>query len=246
MIVEIPRWTNYKMEISLEEPLNPIKQDDCEGKLRYLPNCFPYHGIPWNYGAIPQTLEDSMVLDEVTGFKGDGDPVDVIEIGQRVPSCGEVLQVKVLGALGLIDRNKIDWKLIAISTDDEHYSFLKSLDDVNRHFPGILNVTTEWFDIFKVAVGKPENYFYFNGEIQGPVVAHQVIKSAHEHWKKIIARDGIIGVSTVNVSHVGSPNNVSISQAQGILNASPELGNPLLKDSKVDMWYFKDQTSCRL
>lgn len=33
-IVEIPRWTNAKQEISKEEPFNPIKQDTKKGKLR--------------------------------------------------------------------------------------------------------------------------------------------------------------------------------------------------------------------
>eukprot|EP00116_Pleurobrachia_bachei_P008807 sb/3469069/ len=32
MVVEIPRWTNAKMEICKEEPLNPIKQDVKKGR----------------------------------------------------------------------------------------------------------------------------------------------------------------------------------------------------------------------
>lgn len=54
MIVEVPRWTNAKMEISKEESFNPIKQDIKRGKLRYVRNCFPHHGYIWNYGAFPQ------------------------------------------------------------------------------------------------------------------------------------------------------------------------------------------------
>lgn len=54
MIVEIPRWTNAKMEICLKETLNPIKQDVKKGKLRFVANCFPHHGYIWNYGALPQ------------------------------------------------------------------------------------------------------------------------------------------------------------------------------------------------
>ena len=54
MIVEIPRWTNAKMEICLKESLNPIKQDVKKDKLRFVANCFPHHGYIWNYGALPQ------------------------------------------------------------------------------------------------------------------------------------------------------------------------------------------------
>ncbi|RBQ95069.1 hypothetical protein VDGD_20286 [Verticillium dahliae] len=54
MIVEIPRWTNAKQEISKDELLNPIKQDTKKGKLRFVRNCFPHKGYLWNYGAFPQ------------------------------------------------------------------------------------------------------------------------------------------------------------------------------------------------
>lgn len=74
MIVEIPRWTNAKQEVSTpwvrqqlatrtmltslqiskEEFLNPIKQDVKKGKLRYVRNCFPHKGYLWNYGAFPR------------------------------------------------------------------------------------------------------------------------------------------------------------------------------------------------
>lgn len=53
-LVEVPRWTNAKQEISKEEPFNPIKQDTKKGKLRFVRNCFPHHGYIWNYGAFPQ------------------------------------------------------------------------------------------------------------------------------------------------------------------------------------------------
>lgn len=106
MVVEIPRWTNAKMEvcslyqcctilysclfevcsfqINLKECLNPIKQDIKKGLPRFVPNCFPHHGYIWNYGAIPQTWEDPNFVDENTKAKGDNDPIDCIEIGFRV------------------------------------------------------------------------------------------------------------------------------------------------------------------
>ena len=58
MIVEIPRWSNAKLEISKEEKFNPILQDTKKGKLRYIRHCFPHKGYIWNYGAFPQTWED--------------------------------------------------------------------------------------------------------------------------------------------------------------------------------------------
>ncbi|XP_067992960.1 inorganic pyrophosphatase 2, mitochondrial isoform X2 [Melanerpes formicivorus] len=118
MIVEVPRWTNAKMEIATEEPLNPIKQDTKKGKLRYVANIFPHKGYIWNYGALPQTWEDPNHRDKFTGCCGDNDPIDVCEIGSKIRSSGEIVQVKVLGVLALVDEGETDWKIIAIGVDD--------------------------------------------------------------------------------------------------------------------------------
>ena len=66
-VIEIPRWTNAKMEISKKEKLNPIIQDVKNGKLRFVNNIFPFHGYIWNYGALPQTWEDPNKIDATTG-----------------------------------------------------------------------------------------------------------------------------------------------------------------------------------
>ena len=97
VVIEIPRWSNAKMEISKDVKLNPIIQDTKKGKLRYVNNCFPHHGYIWNYGGLPQTWEDPNIVDKETGCIGDNDPLDVCEIGSAVIERGSVMQVKVLG-----------------------------------------------------------------------------------------------------------------------------------------------------
>ncbi len=69
MLVEIPRFSQPKYEISRYEKLNPVMQDRKEDSLRYLPNLFPWHGHFCNYGAIPQTWEDPYKEDPWTGPK---------------------------------------------------------------------------------------------------------------------------------------------------------------------------------
>jgi inorganic pyrophosphatase len=90
MVVEVPRWTNAKMEISKEEAFNPIKQDIKKGKLRFVRNCFPHHGYIWNYGAFPQTWEDPNEEHAETKAKGDNDPLDVCEIGEAIGYVGQI------------------------------------------------------------------------------------------------------------------------------------------------------------
>jgi len=43
-----------------------------------------------------------------SSFPGDGDPVDVVEIGRKIHKTGTVLTVKVLGVLAMIDEGQSD------------------------------------------------------------------------------------------------------------------------------------------
>jgi 3'-phosphoadenosine 5'-phosphosulfate synthase len=100
MIVEIPMYSTAKMEMNKEELHNPIKQDlNKDGSVRYYT-----YGVPFfNYGFLPKTWEDDTHTDDDTGAKGDGDPIDVIEIGSTPLAMGAIIPVKVLGSLELID-----------------------------------------------------------------------------------------------------------------------------------------------
>lgn len=169
--------------------LNPIKQDVKKGKLRYVANCFPHKGYIWNYGALPQTWENPEHLDAATGCKGDNDPIDVLEIGSRVAARGEVLQVKVLGTLALIDEGETDWKVITINVNDPAAAQLNDIGDVDKVFPGLLKATVEWFKIYKIPDGKPENQFAFNGEAKNAAFALSTITEVHQFWTSLVNKE---------------------------------------------------------
>jgi inorganic pyrophosphatase len=57
---------------------------------------------------------------------------------------------------------------------------------VEKHLPGLLRATNEWFRIYKIPDGKPENVFAFNGEAKNKTYALQVIEETHQSWKKLI------------------------------------------------------------
>lgn len=178
-----------RIQITLAEKLNPIKQDVKKGKLRYVANCFPHHGYIWNYGALPQTWENPDHIDAATGCKGDNDPIDVLEIGYRVAKRGEVCQVKIVGTVALIDEGETDWKLIAINVNDPLANDLNDIGDVEKHFPGLLKATIEWFKIYKVPDGKPENQFAFNGEAKNAAFAINVVNETHKFWQSLISKE---------------------------------------------------------
>lgn len=239
MVVEVPRWTNAKMEITMKEILNPIKQDIKKGKPRFVSNCFPHHGYIWNYGALPQTWENPEHLDDGTGCKGDNDPIDVIEIGYRVAKRGEILQVKILGTIALIDEGETDWKLIAIDVNDPIADQLNDVADIEKHFPGLLKASVEWFKIYKIPDGKPENQFAFNGEAKPAAFAHKIIEEVHRFWKALVSKEvDAKGISCVNTTLDGNSFKISVEEALEVINKTPESGPPNPVDPIVDKWHY--------
>ncbi|XP_067010871.1 inorganic pyrophosphatase isoform X2 [Anabrus simplex] len=239
MVVEVPRWTNAKMEINLKEVLNPIKQDVKKGKLRFVANCFPHHGYIWNYGALPQTWENPDILDESTGCKGDNDPIDVIEIGYRVAKRGEVIQVKVLGTIALIDEGETDWKIIAIDVRDPLAEQMKDVADIEKHYPGLLKATIEWFKIYKIPDGKPENQFAFNGEAKNREFALHVIEEVHKYWQSLVKKEAEAGgISCANVTNVESPFKIDQKDAEDIILKSPQPEPAQPVEPIVDKWHY--------
>ncbi|KZO96439.1 inorganic diphosphatase [Calocera viscosa TUFC12733] len=239
MIVEVPRWTNAKMEISKEEPFNPIKQDIKKGKLRFVRNVFPYKGYIWNYGAFPQTWEDPNHTDPETQAKGDNDPLDVCEIGEQVGYTGQVKQVKVLGIMALLDEGETDWKVLVIDVTDPLAAKLNDIDDVEKVLPGLVRSTNEWFRIYKIPDGKPENVFAFNGEAKDKKYALQVIQDCHAAWRGLIAGTSPAGgISVSNLTVQTSPDLVTKNDPvyANLPRDSRKPAAPI--DPSIDKWFY--------
>lgn len=113
----------------------------------------------------PQTWEDPSLTDPHTHKRGDDDPLDVCELGSDVASTGQVKQVKVLGALAILDQGETDWKIIAIDVHDPLASKIDCVADVERHMPTYLDVMKYWFRVYKVPDGKKENEIAMGAEV---------------------------------------------------------------------------------
>lgn len=233
MVVEVPRWTNAKMEINLTEKLNPIKQDVKKGKLRFVANCFPHKGYIWNYGAIPQTWEDPDHIDGDTQCKGDGDPVDVCEIGSKIHQRGSVIKVKLLGAVALIDEGETDWKVLAIDVEDPLASEIDDITGLEAKMPGLLAATVEWFKIYKIPDGKPENQFAFDGKAKDAAFALNIVQSLHGQWKTMMERESEPeGLTRVTAAKLAD------GEGSEIVHAHPESGLSGDIPDAIDKWYF--------
>lgn len=237
MVVEIPRWSNAKMEIATKEPYNPIKQDSKKGKLRYVSNVFPHHGYIWNYGALPQTWENPAFIDPHTKCHGDNDPIDVCEIGSKVLPRGSVVPVKVLGIMALIDDGETDWKLIVIHAQDPLAEKLNDIDQVETIMPGLLKATYEWFKLYKIPDGKLANKFAFDGEAKNAKFALNIIKETHDQWKELIYHDKPEGhgIDLLNTGIAKAPSKADPAEALNHVNSlAPHIEGSALKQQEID------------
>lgn len=94
---------------------------------------------------VLQTWEDPNQQHAETKARGDNDPLDVCEIGEQVGYVGQVKQVKVLGIMALLDEGETDWKVLVVDVQDPLASKLNDIEDVERHLPGLVRATNEWF-----------------------------------------------------------------------------------------------------
>ncbi|KAK2884680.1 hypothetical protein Q8A73_021154 [Channa argus] len=241
-VVEVPRWTNAKMEIATKDPFNPLKQDVKKGNLRYVANVFPHKGYIWNYGAIPQTWEDPNHKDSDTGCCGDNDPIDICDIGNKVCSRGEVIRVKVLGTLALIDEGETDWKVIVINTEDPEAADFNDIDDVRQLKPGYLEATVDWFKRYKVPDGKPENQFAFDGDFKNRDFAIKTVKSTHAFWKAMISKKSNTGeINCMNTTVSESPFCCSPGEAEAVVKSTCDFGTEDPIPSSVDKWFYYEK-----
>ena len=92
-----------------------------------------------------------------------------------VATPGQIKQVKVLGVMALLDEEETDWKIMVIDINDPLAPRLNDIEDVERHLPGLLRATNEWFRIYKIPDGKPENQFAFSGECKNKKLVNIVL-----------------------------------------------------------------------
>ena len=123
VIVEIPKRSRVKYELDKETGL--IKYD----RVLYSPMHYPA-----NYGFVPQTLWE------------DGDPLDVLILGDEplVPGC--IVEARPIGVLDMIDGGEGDAKVLAVPTADPRWKNTKDISDLEPHF---LEEIKHFFTVYK-------------------------------------------------------------------------------------------------
>lgn len=228
MVVEVPRWSNEKLEISTSMLANPIIHDHSNALPRYVPNIFPSRGYIFNYGAFPQSWENSTKKDPETGLFGDNDPLDVCEIGSKILPSGSLKRVKILASLPLIDSNQLDWKFIVIATDDPLASKINSIDLLNSFCPGYLQLIKKWFILYKLPNSKKKNYYAHNSSVFDSSFAVNLLQNCHFAWKELLNSSNhpkninLTNSSVVSSQHYVSDYNLSLNSLSIIDKPVPD------------------------
>lgn len=150
VVIEIPKGTDGKWEINGDNPTQIIWEFK-----NGLPRTVDYMGgYPANYGSVPRTAMPA-------SFGGDGDPLDIIVLGDTLPR-GEVVQVKVIAMLNLQEEDEFDGKLVAIPITMEAAA-ASSVSDLENYMPGVMETVASWFSSYKgpgeielLSIGEPD------------------------------------------------------------------------------------------
>jgi inorganic pyrophosphatase len=241
-VVEIPRWTDGKIEIRRPEPLNPIFHDEKDGKPRFVESVWPHKSYPFLYGSIPQTWENPNLDHDFTGFPGDKDPMDLFDIGQDDGYTGQVKQVKILGGLAVNDGNETDWKILGIDIKDPIAPLVNTYEDVEKYRPGTIQAFRDWFTYYKVARG--DSLIPIIGETyQNVSFIVDTIEQSHGYWQDLVS--GKEDPGKIEVRQTSQPeykSYVSCKDAQKEFKIPQKTKTKEAegKPEKYDWWYYLD------
>jgi inorganic pyrophosphatase len=134
--IEIPVGTHAKYEVDKEDM--KIKHSQVDG----VPRNINYLAYPANYGMIPSSI---LPLDK----GGDGDPLDIIILGERIER-GQLTKCHLVGMLSLLDNGEQDDKLIAVPMSGT-FSDIRNIKELNKTYPGVITIIETWFSNYKGA-----------------------------------------------------------------------------------------------
>ena len=154
-IIEIPKGSTNKYELDKETGL--LKLD------RVLYSAVYY---PADYGFIPRTFCD------------DGDPLDVLVLGQEPVYPLTIVEARALGVMRMRDEKGVDDKIVAISVRDPAYADYRDKQELPTH---VLRMVRRFFEDYKVL----EHKQVIVEDLLGPDAAVDIIKEALDFYRRL-------------------------------------------------------------
>lgn len=154
VFVEIPKGSRVKYEL-----------DKASGLLQVDRVLYSAVHYPANYGLVPRT------------YCGDGDPLDVLVLGQEAVGPGVLLRARAIGVMRMRDDKGEDDKIIAVHEDDPEYVVYRSIDDLPPHR---LEELKRFFLDYKVL----EHKDVIVDQLMGPQDALAVLREARDLYAR--------------------------------------------------------------
>jgi len=153
---ESPRLVNCYIEIV---PTDTVKYEiDKETGILKVDRPHKYSSLcPSLYGLLPRTYagkktaEYCMEKTGKTGLIGDGDPIDICVLTEKVIIHGDIIVKAIpIGGFRLLDGNEVDDKIIAVMEDDLVYG---EMNDIEKCTQGFIERLRHYFLTYKDAPG---------------------------------------------------------------------------------------------
>lgn len=124
---------------------------------------------PANYGFIPRT------------YASDDDPLDVLVLCSEDLQTLSLVECKPIGIISMIDKNKVDEKIIAVANGDPSLTHYEEIEDIPQH---IITEMHHFFEIYK-SLENIETYVLDIGDREQ---AMEIIKKAMIRYEKEFKR----------------------------------------------------------
>ena len=157
VIIEIPKGSKKKYELDKETGL--IRLD------RIL---FTSTHYPMNYGFVPRTLAD------------DEDPLDVLVLRSEALDPLTEVDSCPIGVVEMIDNDRVDEEIIAISFRDPTYNNFHDLSDLPQH---TVSEVSHFFDVYKALEHSKTSVT----ETKGREEAIRIVAQAIQRYREVFA-----------------------------------------------------------
>lgn len=141
---------------------------------------------PSHYGLIPQTYCGEHVAERLCrrsdrhGIVGDGDPLDICVLTEKVITHGDILlRARPIGGLSMIDGNEADDKILAVLDGDAAYG---SWQDVGDCPPVVVERLRHYFLTYKHGPDDLHKKVEIT-EVYGRDEALAVIEASHKDYQ---------------------------------------------------------------
>ncbi|KAK5189317.1 hypothetical protein LTR96_010897 [Exophiala xenobiotica] len=132
--------------------------------------------------------------------------------------------------MALLDESATDWKVIVIDINDSCAGEVHDLDDIQEHFPGLLDATRDWFKLYKVGCGKQANKVALNEQLRDQHYAMSTVQECQRPWEKLI--DGEESAGEISV--------IRGNESDGFLDIDTPRGDDghQSPEENRDIWFF--------